>query len=155
MAQTLTREFIEEFYRARLSRDPMRIEPYLDDNVDWLITGPIELLQFCGQRRGKAEVLDTIVRLMPSVMHVAKVELETLLIERDRAATFNRLTGIQSGTGRIISYCQAQFMHFRNGKIIEYRCIIDSFDAAEQMIGHPIELAAAQRTAPVGDRVAV
>ncbi len=155
MAQSLTRDFIEGYYRARLSRDPTRIEPYLDDHVDWLITGPIELLQFCGQRRGKAEVLDTIMRLMPSVMHVSKVELESLLIDRDRAATFSRLTGIQSGTGRIISYHQAQFMHFRNGKIIEYRCIIDSFDAAEQMMGHPIELSASQRTAPVGDRVAV
>lgn len=155
MAQSLTRDFIEGFYRARLSRDPKRIEPYLDDNVDWLITGPIELLQFCGQRRGKAEVLDTIVRLLPSIMHVAKVELETLLIDRDRAATFNRLTGIQSSTGRTISYCQAQFMHFRNGKIIEYRCIIDSFDAAEQMIGHPIELSAAPCTTRVGDRVAL
>jgi ketosteroid isomerase-like protein len=145
MIQTLTRDFIEDFYRARLSRDPQRIEPYLDDNVDWLITGPIELLQFCGQRRGKSQVLDTIVRLMPSIMHVSKVELEALLIERDRAATFNRLTGILCGTGRIISYHQAQFMRFRDGKIIEYRCIIDSFDAAEQMIGHPIAVAAAPR----------
>src|SRR5688500_15920286 len=117
MIQTLTRDFIEDFYRARLSRDPQRIEPYLDDNVDWLITGPIELLKFCGQRRGKSQVLDTIVRLMPSIMHVSKVELESLLIDRDRAATFNRLTGVLCGTGRIISYHQAQFMRFRSGKV--------------------------------------
>lgn len=156
MTQCLTREFIEEFYRARLSRDPARIEPFLDDDVDWLIAGPIELLQFCGQRRGKAEVLDTLVRLMPSVMHVAKVELEALLIDGDRAATFNRLTGVQSGTGRIISYHQAQFMRFCDNKIVEYRCIIDSFDAAEQMIGHPIPLSdAPQRIDDVGERVAV
>jgi len=63
MAQPLTREFIESFYRARLSRDPERVGPYLDDDVDWLITGPIELLQFCGQRRGKTQVLDIIVRV--------------------------------------------------------------------------------------------
>jgi ketosteroid isomerase-like protein len=100
-------------------------------------------------------VLDTIVRLMPSIMHVAKVELETLLIDRDRAATFNRLTGIQSGTGRTISYCQAQFMHFRNGKIFEYRCIIDSFDAAEQMIGHPLDLTAVPKRKDSGDLMAV
>ncbi len=31
-------------------------------------------------------------------------------------------------------------MQFRDSKIVEYRAIIDSFDAAEQMIGHPIEL---------------
>jgi ketosteroid isomerase-like protein len=154
MSQSLTRDFIEEFYRARLSRDPSRIEPFLDDNVDWLIAGPVELMQFCGQRRGKAEVLDTIVRLMPSTMHVAKVELEALLVDRDRAATFNRLTGVQAGTGRIISYHQAQFMLFRDRKLIEYRCIIDSFDAAEQMIGHPIPLDSPHRIDD-GERIAV
>lgn len=155
MPQSLTREFIEDFYRARLSRDSARIEPFLDDDVDWLISGPIELLQFCGQRRGKAEVIETIVHTMPSVMHVSKVELEAMLIDGDRAATFNRLTGIKTGSGRIISYNQAQFMRFRDGKMVEYRCIIDSFNAAEQMIGHPIELTEQSGTLEVGDRIAV
>ncbi len=146
MAQALTREFVEEFYRARLSRDPARIEPFLDDNVDWLITGPVELLQFCGQRRGKAEVLHTLVNVMPSIMHVSKIDLKSLLIDRERAATFSRLTGVLSGTGRVISFFQAQFLRFRDGKIVEYRSIIDSFDAAEQMIGHPFALPDAPRS---------
>ena len=155
MAQPLTREFIESFYRARLSRDAERVGPYLDDNVDWLITGPIELLQFCGQRRGKAQVLDIIVRVMPSIMHVSKVELEALLIDGDRAATFSRLTGVLCGTGRIISYHQAQFLQFRNQKIVEYRAIIDSFDAAEQMMGHPIALSDTPLGFDSGERIAV
>ena len=62
MAQILTRDHVENFRRARLTRDPRQVEPFLDDNVDWLVTGPIELLHFCGQRRGKAEVRDCIVR---------------------------------------------------------------------------------------------
>lgn len=154
MGQTVTREFLESFYRARLSRIPARIEPFIDDAVDWLITGPIELLQFCGQRRGKAEVLDTITRVMPTIMHVAKVELESVLIEDERAATFSRLTGVLTGTGRTISYHQAQFMKFRDGKIVEYRAILDSFNAAEQMIGHPIEVTGAHHDYE-GDRIAI
>src|SRR5687767_14690559 len=139
MSQILTREFVEEFYRARLSRDPRRIEPFLDDNVDWLITGPVELLHLCGQRHGKAEVLDSITR---SGLEVSKVELASLLVDQDRAASFSRLIAVQPSTGRTISYHQAQFMQFRDGKIIEYRGIIDSFDAAQQMIGHPLDLTA-------------
>lgn len=155
MAQTITREFVESFYRARLSRDLQRIEPFIDDDVDWLITGPFELLQFCGQRHGKAEVLDTIVRVMPSIMHVSKVELRSLLIDRDRAATFSRLTGVLANNGRVISYHQAQFLHFRNAKIVQYRGIIDSFDAAEQMIGHPIALSDTPALFAGGERIAV
>jgi ketosteroid isomerase-like protein len=155
MAQTITRAYIESFYRARLSRDADLIGPYLDDQVDWLIAGPFELLQFCGQRHGKAEVMDTLTRIMPSIMHVTKVELDAVLIERDRAATFSRLTGVLTGSGRVISYHQAQFLKFLDGRIVEYRSIFDSFDAAEQMIGHPIALTDVPCTFTSGERIAV
>jgi ketosteroid isomerase-like protein len=88
-------------------------------------------------------------------MHVSKVELETLLIDGDRAATFSRLTGVLCGTGRIISYHQAQFLQFHDGKSVEYRAIIDSFDAAEQMMGHPIALPDMPRVFEDGERIAV
>ena len=29
-------------------------------------------------------------------------------------------------------------MHYRDGKLVELRALIDSFDAAEQVLGHPI-----------------
>jgi ketosteroid isomerase-like protein len=151
----LTREYIEELYRARLSRDAVRLEPFIDDQVDWLISGPIELLPYCGQRLGKAEVIDTITRVMPSIMHVTKLELQSLLIDRNRAASFNRLTGVLIANGRVISYNQAQFMTFRAGRIVEYRSLIDSFDAAEQMIGHPIALNDTHCTFTSGERIAV
>jgi ketosteroid isomerase-like protein len=155
MAQILTREHVENFRRARLTRDPRQIGPFLDDNVDWLVTGPVELLSFCGHRRGRAAVLDCITRLQPAVLNVQKVELSALLIDGDRAATFSRLIGVQPGTGRTISYHQAQFLRFRDGKIVECRGIIDSFDAAEQMIGHPIALADSPGAIDDGERIAV
>ena len=156
MAQILTREHVDAFRRARMSRDPAQIEPLLDDDVDWLLTGPVELLSFCGQRRGKAEVVDCLTRVQPSLMKVVSVDRGALLIDRDRAASFSRLTAIQLSTGRTISYNQAQFLRFRNGKIFEYRGIIDGFNAAEQMIGHAIELPdAPQRIEEYGERIAV
>jgi ketosteroid isomerase-like protein len=155
MTQVLTREYIESFRQARRSRNPKLIEPFLDDNVDWLLTGPVELLCFCGQRHGKAEVLDGLTRQHPSVLSGFDVELHTMLIDGDRVASLSRLTGIQRSTGRTISYHQAQFMRFRDGKIVEYRGIIDSFNAAEQMMGRPIALPEELRTLEVGDRIAV
>ena len=156
MAQILTRAHVENFRQARLTRDPRQIEPFLDDNVDWLITGPVELLHFCGHRRGKAEALDCIVRrLSRRCLSVSQVELSSLLIDRDRAASFSRLIAVQPGTGRTISYHQAQFMRFRDNKIVEYRGIIDSFDAAEQMMGHPIALPDMPRAFEDDERIAV
>jgi hypothetical protein len=45
-------------------------------------------------------------------------------------------------------------VRFRNGKIVEYRGIIDSYSAVEQMIGHPI--APSDGPCEIGeDRIAV
>jgi ketosteroid isomerase-like protein len=77
-----------------------------------------------------------------------------VLIDGDRAATLNRLSGRRPSDGRSISYRVAQFVRFRAGKVIEYCSVIDSFDAAEQVLGRPITLKASQ-PADYGARVAV
>lgn len=155
MVYSLTREHVEAFRRARRSRDPQQIEPFLDDNIDWLLTGPVELLGFCGQRRGKAEVLDCLTRQHPAVLSMFSVETAAMLIDRDRAASLSRMTAVQRSTGRTISYNQAQFLRFRAGRIVEYRGIIDSFNAAEQLIGHPIDVGSQPREMGYGNLVAI
>jgi hypothetical protein len=77
------------------------------------------------------------------------------LIDGDRAAFLGRIVAVQPGTGRTITYDQIQFMRFRDGRIFEYRGIIDSFNAAEQMIGHPIALSEQLDAPEFGDRIAV
>ena len=153
MTQILTQEYFESFRCARHSRDPRLIEPFLDDDVDWLVTGPVELLQFCGQRLGKAEVLDCLTRQHTAVLDTFKVVVASLLIDGDRVASLSRLIGIQRGTGRTVSYNQAQFLRFRDGRIVEYRGIIDSFNAAEQIIGHSFELPERLRAPSDGDLI--
>jgi ketosteroid isomerase-like protein len=155
MAQILTYEYVESFRRARHSRDAQQIEPFLDDHVDWLLTGPVEFLHFCGQRYGKAEVLDCLTRQHHAVLDAFKVELIHLLVEDERAASLSRMTGIQRSTGRTISYNQAQFLRFRDGKIVVYRGIIDSFNAAEEIMGHSIQLPKSLGAPGDGDLIAI
>ena len=42
--------------------------------------------------------------------------------------------------GRSISYRVANFFRFQDGKVIENVSLMDSFDAAEQLLGHAIEV---------------
>jgi hypothetical protein len=58
MTVALDRNTAQAFYEALASRDPVRLDPFLDDDVDWLIVGPIELFAFCGQYYGRESVLD-------------------------------------------------------------------------------------------------
>ncbi len=136
---------MEDYFDACVSRDPARIAAYLDDNVDWSIAGPVDLLLFCGQRFGKSAVLDVMLRLGPSLLEITTMDIEEVLIDGDRAATFMRLSGVLASTGRTVSYRCAQFLRFRDRKLIEFRALIDSFDAAEQVLGRPIEVAPMQK----------
>jgi hypothetical protein len=141
MTTGISRDLVKAYFQACISRDAARIARYLDDDVTWTCAGPIDLLSFCGEHRGKAAVLDTIVRLGPSVIKPTNMDFEEILIDGDRAATFMRLSAILVATGRTVSYRCAQYLRFRDNKLVEFRALIDSFDAAEQVLGHPIDVA--------------
>ena len=139
--QQLKRSVVEGFYKTQASRDPERIAPFLDDDVEWSISGPVDLLCFCGIWRGKQAALEIFTRLVPQVFDVIGFEQDELLIDGESVATLNRLSAIQCATGRRISYRVAQFLRFRDGKIVNVRALLDSFNAAEQVLGYRITLA--------------
>jgi ketosteroid isomerase-like protein len=129
----------EGFFQALASRDGGRITAYLSDDVDWMSIGPVEMLSFCGPRRGKAAVMEVFARLIPAVVDVTSYDTEILLVDGDRAAGLNRLTGRLHATGRVITCRLANFMRFRDGKICEYRSLMDSFAAVEEFIGQRLD----------------
>src|SRR5258707_740210 len=100
----ISRQRVRDFYQARMTRDPAIIEPFLDDDVEWSIAGPIDLIPFCGERRGKDAVIDAMMRVAPSVLRVSSFDVEDLLVDGDRAAAFIRLKASQAQTERAISY---------------------------------------------------
>jgi ketosteroid isomerase-like protein len=140
MAACVSRSVVEAFYRAFASRDPDQIAPFLASDVAWMIVGPVDLLHFCGHRHGKAAVLDLFRRVVPEVIEVTAYVPEVLLVDHDRAASYGRIVGYRRETGRTISYRCAHFLRFVDQKVAEFHSVIDSFDAAEQVLGHPLEL---------------
>ena len=138
MAEFVSRAVAEAFYSAYAARDLEKVGEYLADDVAWTISGPVDLLRFCGTRHGKAAVLDLMGRLVPEVFRVFSFVPDTMLVDGDRVATLNRLSARRSSDGRVISYRLAHFMRFRDGKVVENVSLLDSFDAVEQVIGHPL-----------------
>ena len=132
--------WIAAFYRAYIARDPGKLGEILDDDVDWLLAGPSEQIDFFGQRRGKAAVIELVTRVMPCYFHLTDFEIEHLLVQDERAALYGNLRARQRDTGRSICYRGSHFLRARAGKLISYRGIADTFDAAEQVVGHPIDV---------------
>jgi ketosteroid isomerase-like protein len=143
MTTPVSRRTVQLFLQAFASRNAAKMEPYLHDDIVWNIVGPVELIRFCGERRGKAAVLDLFGRVVPEVIRMTGYDPEILLVDGDRCATLARLTGV-TPCGRVVSYRCTQFIRFVDEKAIEYRAITDTFDAAEQLLGHPLDRSAEQ-----------
>lgn len=142
MVVAVPRTVVVAYYDAIATRDPERIAPFLADDVEWMIAGPVDLIHFCGMRRGKAAVLDFFKTIVPPVLRVTDLHPTILLVDGDRAAALVRVSAIQNATGRVISYCGAQFLRFRDGLLIQLHALIDSFDAAEQVLGRRLDTTA-------------
>jgi ketosteroid isomerase-like protein len=138
MSSAVPRALVEAFYRAYAARDIDKVGEFLADDVTWTISGPVDLLRFCGTRHGKAAVLDMIGRQISEVYHVLSFVPDAILVDGEWAATVNRLSARLSAGERTISFRLAHFAHFRDGKIVEMRAIIDSYDAVEQVLGQQL-----------------
>ena len=154
MTEQLSRAAVEAFYKAYESRDARRIGEFLDDDVEWQSIGPAEVMLVCGLWRGKAAVIDRFARAIPQIIDFKSLERECLLVDGDRSALFGRITSRHVASGRTISHRVVHLARYRSGKVVSMRIINDSLDAAEQFIGHRIDLVPEQ--APIdGDLVTV
>ena len=134
------RPTVEAFYKASAERDIDCAMSFVADDVDWLVQGPVDIFAFLGQRRGKAAVLDGFSEIARK-LDVTGYKVETLLVDGDRAAALIRLTSVVRATGKVMSIRTSQFSRFRDGKIIEMRAVLDSYDMVEQVLGRSIDLA--------------
>ena len=140
MTTSVSRELVETFYQVYTKHDAAKVAGFLADDVTWSISGPIDVLPYCGVRRGKAAVIELVERDLPALFVPISFEPGAMLIDGERVASLFRLTARRRVDSRVISYRLAHFLHFRYGKIIENVSIIDSFDAVEQVIGHSLDV---------------
>lgn len=140
MTYTVPRDVVDAFYRAYISRDAQQIGALIDDDVEWLVAGPVEIMQVCGYWRGKAAVMDRFANQIPKIVRFKGLKIESLLVDGDSSAMFGRVSCTHVPSGRSICHRVAHLVRYRDGKVISHRVINDSLDAAEQYVGHQIAL---------------
>ena len=132
---------------TRFSLQPrrQRIDACLDNDdvdLDDQRAGRIAA-RICGVRQGKAAVLDLIGRQRPALLPVSGLHRLSSMLDRRRPRAMLRACRRVRRAGRsrhqlprARSSCA-----LRDDKLVEFRAVIDSFDAAEQVLGHPIDYA--------------
>ena len=84
------------------------------------------------------ENFDLFKRQIPLVLRTCRFVPESIVVDGDRAAMLSRQSSHRAADGRAICFRVANFMRFRDGKVVENVSLIDSFDAVEQVIGRPL-----------------
>jgi ketosteroid isomerase-like protein len=136
---SVSRAVVEAFYRALANRDMDAIAAYLDEQVVWTISGPVDILPYCGERVGKSSVMKLLMHDSPGFLSDRRFVPSMTLVDGDGAAVLGRLTAYKCDDGHAISYRIAHFIKFSDEKVVEYMSIIDSFDAVEQMLGYNLD----------------
>lgn len=114
MTDHAMRGFVRAFCNALSTRDTALIAPFLHEEVEWTVFGPVDLFPFFGQRRGKAAVL-SMCEEIASAFTLTKCDKETTLHDGDNAAALIKLAA-RNSRGRTLSFRIALFSTFRDGQ---------------------------------------
>lgn len=131
------REVVLAIQDAFRRGDYARMAALYDDDIDWLFNGPVSIFPQIGHRRGKAAVFKAFEALN-TLYHFERHVTDHIVAEGDWAADIADIAMIQRASGRTIRCRTANFHRVRNGRLVLYRGFVDSFDAAEQVLGRII-----------------
>jgi ketosteroid isomerase-like protein len=137
--ESATRATVQDLYDAYARRDFARVASLIHDDIDWVIYAPVSVFAFAGPRRGRAAVLQAMGGVAEQYTIESYVP-EIVLVDGDRAAVISDASFKQRATGRVLRFRVANFLRFADGKLIEFREFMNSFDAVEQALGRELEL---------------
>lgn len=133
------RDLLDTFYRALCAQDYAVIESFLADDAVWSIGGPVDALPYCGVYRGRARIRQMLEHKVAETLGRRRIAADYFLADGDRGGLLGRLIGHLPG-GLTIAYRVALFFTMRDGKVHDVHVLLDSFDAAEQVIGRRLDV---------------
>lgn len=137
MTAPVDRRIVEQYYAACTRRDPDRIVEFFHDDATWVYSGPPSILPYCGRRAGKAAIREAY-RAMFNFLTLVEFKPQLQAIDGDVSATLIDFHGRDPRSGRVVTSRFAHFIRWKDGKIAEFRGLLDSLDAVEQVLGHEL-----------------
>lgn len=130
---TANRACVEKFLSAFYSGDVETALTCLDDDIDFLAYAPVDILPHLGHRRGKSAVREMWGTVHNRYSHM-RYDVPFIAEEGDSAAVIIRVYFRKSQNARVVQMDIADFYRFRNGRILQIRQFMDSFDVAQQVL---------------------
>ena len=134
MTEQSTRAVVTDLYAAYERRDFDRVAELIDDDIEWIIYGPMQVFPFAGYRRGKIAVLEALGGIAKDYQLKSYVP-QVIIVDGDRAAVMSDVAFMQRATERTLHFHLANFLRIENGRLVEFREFANTFDMVEQALG--------------------
>jgi len=134
-----TRAIVTDLYAAYANGNFDRVAELIHEDIDWIIYGPVQIFPFAGHRRGRNAVLEALGGIAKD-FSLERYEPRIIIVEDDRAAVMSDVAFKQRATGRVLTAHLANFLRFRDGRLIEFREFANTFDMVEQALGRWIDV---------------
>jgi ketosteroid isomerase-like protein len=134
-----SREIIGRMHEVYFSPSWPKAIDFYGDDATYISYLPVELFPNRGERRGKAEILETFRFIRE---RYREMTAETLMSasEGDVTAILLLVRGLLRENGRVVAVHVADFIRLKDGLIINQRQVFDSFDLAQQVLDREISL---------------
>ena len=130
-------EIVRRGYEAFGRGDLNALLELLDENIEWMSSGPPEL-PTAGRRRGRQEVAE-FFDAVDTLFEIQRFEPETFIAQGDRVVVLGGETSRVKATGKILDFEWVHVLTLRNSKVV---ALHEYLDTAALMA----ELQASQRT---------
>jgi hypothetical protein len=137
MAASNSRQVILDYLDACYAGDVDRAAAFYDDDIDFVCYAPVELFPTLGQKKGKAEMRQSLVGLHAR-NEVLDYQVGFIAADGDHVAVTLVLRLGNRDTKRVIRLDIGNFFTLRNGRILTYRQFNDSFDVVQQVLGRDL-----------------
>ena len=139
MSEESTRAAVTNLYAAYARGDGERMAALIDDDVDFVIHGPLQVFPFAGHHRGKGAVLEALGRIAKDYLLESYVPQVTV-VDGDHAAVMSDVAFTQRSSGRTLRFHIADFLRFRDGRLVEFREFMNTFDVVQQVLDRQLTI---------------
>ena len=133
MVEQLHRQRVLNFLEAFYAGDIEGALARCSDDVEFFSNAPVDILPHMGYHRGKDDV-----RGMWQTIHARysslRYEVPILVADAQRVAACIRLFLEKRHNNRVVRFDIAAFYTLRDGRIIQIREIMDTFDLVQQVL---------------------
>jgi ketosteroid isomerase-like protein len=141
-----SRQVILDYLDACYAGHIDRAAAFYDDDIDFICYAPVELFPTLGQKKGKAEMTQSLAGLHAR-HQVLDHQITFIAADGDHVAVTLVLRMRIRDSDRVMRLDIGNFFTLRNGRIVIYRQFNDSFDVVQQALGRDL-VSAILKSAP-------